>query len=170
MYCFKSSNDFCCSGPHSTFAAPRKTLKKSKLLYACLAMNLFNATMRLINLCTSFLVCGGCIWRIAFILLGLALMPLVDTKQPSTLPRVTPKTHFFELSLSLASHILAKVSVRLDMYKVIFLLATTMSSTYESTFLPTWSFNAAFVILQMWDLRCASPPTFSYSNMCQIVL
>jgi hypothetical protein len=75
-------------------------------------------------------------------------MPLVDTRQPTTLPHVTPKTHFSGLSLSLASHILAKVFVRSDMYEALFLLATTMSSTYESTFLPTWSFNVAFTILQ----------------------
>jgi hypothetical protein len=65
-------------------------------------------------------------------------MPLVDTRQPNTLPHVTPKTHFSGLSLSLALRILAKVSVRSDMYEALFLLATTMSSTYESMFLPTW--------------------------------
>jgi hypothetical protein len=44
-------------------------------------------------------------------------MPLVDTKQPNTLPRVTLKTHFSGLSLSLASCILAKVSVRSEIYE-----------------------------------------------------
>jgi hypothetical protein len=63
----------------------------------------------------------GCIWRMALILLGLASKPLVETKQPSTLPRVCD---------------------------AFWLLATTMSSTYESKFLPTWSFSAAFIILQ----------------------
>jgi hypothetical protein len=84
-------------------------------------------------------------------------MPLVDIRQPNTLPHVTPKIHFSGLSLSLASRILVKVSVRLDMYKALFLLATTMSSTYESTFLPTWSFNAAFVILQNVGYALHSP-------------
>jgi hypothetical protein len=64
-------------------------------------------------------------------------MPLLDTRQPSIMPRVIQKTQFSRLSLSLASRILAKVSVRPDMYKALFLLATTMLSTYESTFLPT---------------------------------
>jgi hypothetical protein len=75
-------------------------------------------------------------------------MTLVDTRQPSTLPHVPPKAHFSGLSLSLASRILVKVYLRSDMYEALFLLATTMSSTYESTFLPTWSFNVAFIILQ----------------------
>jgi hypothetical protein len=112
------------------------------------AMNQFNAAMRPTSFCTSFLVCGGCIWRIAFILSGLASMPLVNTRQPITLPRVTLMMHFSGLSLSLASRILAKVSARSGMYEALFLHATTMSSTYKSTFLPTWSFNAAFIILQ----------------------
>jgi hypothetical protein len=66
---------------------------------------------------------------IAFILSGLTSMPLVDTKQPNTLPHVTPKAHFSGLSLSLASRILAKVSIRSEMYEAFSLLATTMSST-----------------------------------------
>jgi hypothetical protein len=48
-------------------------------------------------------------------------MPLVDTKHPNTLPHVTPKAHFSGLSLSVASRILAKISVRLEMYEAFFL-------------------------------------------------
>jgi hypothetical protein len=92
-------------------------------------MNLFSAPMWHVSFCTSFLVYGGCIWRIAFILSGLASMPLVDTRQPNTLPHVTLKTYLSRLSLSLASHLLAKVSVGPGMYEAFFLLATTISST-----------------------------------------
>jgi hypothetical protein len=53
--------------PHSTFVEPLKTLKKGRLLFASFAMNLF-------------LVCEGCIYRIACILSGLASMPLVETR------------------------------------------------------------------------------------------
>jgi hypothetical protein len=55
-------------------------------------------------------------------------MPLVDTKQPKTLPHLTPKMHFSGLSLSLASHILVKVSVRSEIYEAFSLLVTMMSS------------------------------------------
>jgi hypothetical protein len=109
-----------------------------------------------------FLVCDGCISRITFILLGLASMPLVDTRQPSTLPHVTPNAHLSRLSLRLASHMLGKVYVRSNMYEALFLLATTMPSTYESTFLPTWSFNAAFIILQNEGPALCSPPQHSH--------
>jgi hypothetical protein len=99
-------------------------LKKERFLSASFAMNLFKAAIRPINFCTSFLVCGGCIWRMTLILLGLASMPLVETKKTSTLPCVTPKTHLSRFNLSLASHILAKVFVRSEIYDAFFLLAT----------------------------------------------
>jgi hypothetical protein len=98
-------------------------MEKGRLLSAS-----FRAAIWPVNFCTSLLVCGGYICRIAFILAGLASMPFVVTRQPSTLPLVTPKTHFSELILSLPSHILAKVSARLEMYDAFFLLTITMSS------------------------------------------
>jgi hypothetical protein len=52
---------------------------------------------------------------IALILSGFASIPFVETKHPRTLPLVTPNKHFFGLSLSRASHILVKVSARLEM-------------------------------------------------------
>jgi hypothetical protein len=61
---------------------------------------------------------------IALILLGLASIPLVETKQPNTLPLVTPKTHLSGLSLRFASRIFVKVSNRSEMYDSFFLLAT----------------------------------------------
>jgi hypothetical protein len=136
---------------------PCKTLKKGKLLCASFATNLFNAAMWPANFCTSFLSLRWLHLGNPFILSGLASMPLVATRHTNTLPCVTPKTHFSGLSLSLATRILAKVYVRSVMYEALFLLATTMSSTYESTFLSTWSFNAAFVILQNVEPALCSP-------------
>jgi hypothetical protein len=127
--CFKSSKAFCFSIPQSTLAEPRNTLNKGRLLSASFIMNLFSAAMQPVSFCTSFLVCGGCIWRIAFILSGLASVPLVETREPSTLPRVTPKNHFSGLSLRLASLILVKVTVRSEMCEAFFLVETMMSST-----------------------------------------
>jgi hypothetical protein len=71
-------------------------LKKGRLFSASFVMNLFSVVMRPINFCCSFLVYGGCTWMIALILLGLALISLVETKHPNTFSLVTPKTHFFE--------------------------------------------------------------------------
>jgi hypothetical protein len=104
-------------------------LKKGRLFSASFVMNLLSAAMRPVNFCTSFLVCGGCIWMIALILSGLASIPLVETKQPNTLPLVTLKMHFSGLSLRLASHILEKVSDWSEMYDSFFLLTAMMSST-----------------------------------------
>jgi hypothetical protein len=43
-------------------------------------------------------VFGGSIRRIASILLGLASIPFVDTKQPRNLPFFTPKHIFLDLT------------------------------------------------------------------------
>jgi hypothetical protein len=51
----------------------------------------------------------------ALILLGLALMPFVETKQPRTFPFVIPNMRFFGLSFSHALHIFVKVSAKSDM-------------------------------------------------------
>jgi hypothetical protein len=52
---------------------------------------------------------------IALILSGFASMPFMETKCPSSLPLVTPNTHFSGLNLSRASCILAKVYARSEM-------------------------------------------------------
>jgi hypothetical protein len=83
-----------------------------------------------------------------FYFVGANLNAFRGTKHPNTLPHVTLKIHLSGLSLSLASRILVKVSIRSEMYEPFFLPATTMPSTQENTFLPTWSFSAAFIILQ----------------------
>jgi hypothetical protein len=59
-------------------------LKKGRVLSASFTMNLLSDAMRSVSFCTSFLVYGGCIWIITFILSGLASIPLVETKQPNT--------------------------------------------------------------------------------------
>jgi hypothetical protein len=102
-------------------------LEKEWLFFVSYAMNLLSAVMLPVHICTSFLICRGCIWIVALILSRLALIPLLETKQPNTLPHVTPEMHFSELSLRLASRMLVKVSARLEMYDSFFLLATTMS-------------------------------------------
>jgi hypothetical protein len=52
---------------------------------------------------------------LALILSGFASMPFMENKHRSTLPLVTPNTHFSGLSLSRASHILVKVSTKSEM-------------------------------------------------------
>jgi hypothetical protein len=51
----------------------------------------------------------------ALILSGFASIPFVETKQSGSFPFVIPNVHFSRLSLSLASRIFAKVSVRSEM-------------------------------------------------------
>jgi hypothetical protein len=51
----------------------------------------------------------------ALILSWFVLMPFMEIKHPSTLPLVTPNTHFSGLSLSQALCILVKVFARSEM-------------------------------------------------------
>jgi hypothetical protein len=111
------------------FCRATQYAEKGETFSVSFVMNMLSAAMWPVNFCTSFLVCGGYIWMIAFILQGLASIPLVETKQPNTLPMVTLKTHFSGLSLRFVSRILVKVSDRSEMYDSFFLLATMMSST-----------------------------------------
>jgi hypothetical protein len=69
-YYFRLLKAFCYSSPHSTFVEPLNMLKKGRLLSASYVMNLFKAGMWPVNFCTSFLVCRGCIWRMALIFFG----------------------------------------------------------------------------------------------------
>jgi hypothetical protein len=149
---------------------PRNTLKKGRLLSASFTMNLFSAAMWHVSFCTSFLVRGGCIWRNVFILLGMASIPLVKTRQPITLPRVTLKTHFSGLSLSLALCILVNFPsdrrcVKLSSCLLVRYHQRKRVHSYRlGPLMPPSSFY------KMWDLHCAAPPAFSYSNMCRMVL
>jgi hypothetical protein len=58
-----------------------------------------------------------------------ASMLFIDTRHLRTFPLVIPNTHFSGFSLSLASHMFAKVSAKSERYFSFSLLTTTMSST-----------------------------------------
>jgi hypothetical protein len=78
-------------------------------------MNLFNDASLPINLWALVLDFGGSIRSMTSILLGLASMPFVDTKQPRNLPFFTPKTHFSRFSLRSARLKLVNVSCKSEM-------------------------------------------------------
>jgi hypothetical protein len=112
MYSFNALKASCCSNPHSKASEPLNTLKKGRLHFAIFAMNRFRAAILPINYCTSFLEFEGFMQTIAFILSRFASIPSTKTKQPSTLPLLTPNTHFSGLSFNCALRILAKVSAK----------------------------------------------------------
>jgi hypothetical protein len=75
------------------------TSKNGMFLSVDLEMNLFNYASLPVNLWAPFRDFGGSIRSMASILLGLASMPFVDTKQPRNFPFFTPKTHFSGFNL-----------------------------------------------------------------------
>jgi hypothetical protein len=91
-------------------------------------------------------VLGGSIRRIASILLGLASIPFVDTKQPRNLPFFTPKTHFSGFNFRLACLKLANVS---QISNVIFLLCA-----FHYDIINIGQYIPAY--LRMKDLGCHS--------------
>jgi hypothetical protein len=86
--------------------------KNGKFLSADLDMNLFNDASLPVSRWAPFFVLGGSIRRIALILLGLASIPFVETRQPRNLPFFTPKTHFSGFNFTPACLKLANVSYR----------------------------------------------------------
>jgi hypothetical protein len=68
--------------------------RMASFLSVDLDMNLFNEASLPANRWSPFFVLGGSIRRIASILLGLASIPFIETRQSRNLPFFTPKTHF----------------------------------------------------------------------------
>jgi hypothetical protein len=129
MYSFCALKASCCSDPHSKVSETLNTMKRGRLHSAIFAMIQFKAAILPVSFCTSFQDFEGFMQIIAFILSGFALIPLAETKQSSTLPLLTPNTHFSGLSFNWALHMLVKVSTKFCNKVSFFLLATTMSST-----------------------------------------
>jgi hypothetical protein len=97
-YCFNSSKAFWCAEPHWKTSAYFSISKNGRFLSADLDMNLFNDASLSASRWTPFFVLGSSIRRIASILLGLASIPLVDTRQPRNLPFFTQKHTFLDLT------------------------------------------------------------------------
>jgi hypothetical protein len=87
-----------------------------------------------------------------------------------TLCLALPKTHFSGLSLRLASRILAKVSVRSEMYDSFSCLRLRYHRRKRVCSCRLGLLMLLSSLYKMWGLHCASPPAFSCSSMCQMVL
>ena len=74
-------------------------LKNGWHLSMALEMNLFKATIRLVNLYTSFTLLGEVISSMAFTFSRLASIPCWETMNPKNLPNETPNTHFTKFNL-----------------------------------------------------------------------
>jgi hypothetical protein len=86
--------------------------KNGRFLSADQDMNLFNDASLPASRWAPFFVFDGSNRRIASILLGLASIPFVDTRQPRNLPFFTPKTHFSGFNFKPACLKLANVSYK----------------------------------------------------------
>jgi hypothetical protein len=115
-YCFNSSKAFRWAGPHWKTSAHFSISKNGRFLSADLDMNMFNDASLPASRWAPFFVLGGSIQRIASILLGLASIPFVDTKQPRNFPFFTPKTHFSGFNFRPACLKLANVSCKSAMW------------------------------------------------------
>jgi hypothetical protein len=74
------------------------TSKNGRFLSVDLEMNLFSDASLPTNLWAPFLDFSGSIQSIVSILLELALIPLVETRQPKNFPFFTSKMHFSGLT------------------------------------------------------------------------
>lgn len=111
------------SGPQTKSLVPHRIFRNGSLHSLDLEMNLLSVNILPANFWTYFIVCGVCIYVIVLILLGLASLPLWETRYPRTLPFRMPKTHFSRLRRSPPSLVLANVPVRSTRWFYLFLLA-----------------------------------------------
>jgi hypothetical protein len=84
--CLRDLKATACSGPQVKSFAPRNVLRKGRLRYAYLEMNLFRAANLPVSRWTSLVDYGGAMLMIAWILVRLASIPRCDTRQPSIFP------------------------------------------------------------------------------------
>jgi hypothetical protein len=69
-----------CSGPQVKSFVPHSILRKGRLHFADFEMNLFKAANLPVSRWTSLADCGGVMLMIAWIFVGLASIPLCDTR------------------------------------------------------------------------------------------
>ena len=81
------------------------------------------------KLCNCLILRGGGISVIALILLGSNSIPHRDTMNPNNFPKVTPKTHFFELRQTLNSSNLLNIFISISRYCFLILDLANKSST-----------------------------------------
>jgi hypothetical protein len=78
--CLSDLKAAACSGPQAKSFAPRNVLRKGRLRYADFEMNLFKVANLPVSRWTSLADCGGVMLMIAWIFVGLASIPLCDTR------------------------------------------------------------------------------------------
>ena len=86
---------------HSNLSDFRRSLKKGRPLSPSQLMNRLKAAMHPVSFIRSFLLLGGFMNLMALTLVGLASMPRLLTKKPSSFPDGTPNTHLVGLSFHL---------------------------------------------------------------------
>jgi hypothetical protein len=78
--CLSDSKVVACSGPQAKSFAPRNVLRKGRLRSADFEMNLFKAANLCVSRWTSLADYEGVMLMIAWIFVGLASIPLCDTR------------------------------------------------------------------------------------------
>jgi hypothetical protein len=78
--CLSDSKAAACSGPQVKSFAPHSILRKGRLRSADFEVNLFKAANLPVSRWTSLADCGGVMLMIAWIFVGLASIPLCDTR------------------------------------------------------------------------------------------
>jgi len=116
----------------------RRMLKHFSVVFET---NLLRATTRPVRLCTSLTFFGDSMLSIAWILSRFALVPHYETMKPRNFFDETPKGHLLGFSFMLYCLSMSKVSWRSSRCSVSFVLLTSMSSTYTSTFHPIYGKN-----------------------------
>ena len=89
-----------------------KVLKKRRHLSVTLETNLLRAAILPVRDCTSLIVFGEEILRMAFTFFGFTSIPFYDTMKPGNFPEDTPKAHLAGFSFILYFLSVLNVSLR----------------------------------------------------------
>lgn len=132
---------------HSKFFHLWRSLKKGLQWSVDWEINLFRVAVVPVNLCTVLGFWGGCRSFMALIWSGLTSIQRWEIMYPRKLLELTPKEHLEVLRLSLCFLSTENTLPRSLRCSETYLLFTTMSSMYVSTFCPSWDSNILITIL-----------------------
>ena len=138
-YFFKSSKASRHSSNQEKSFICLKVLKNGRYLSTDLEINWLSATILPFSYCTSFFVFGCLISMIVFIFSRLASIPHCKIRNPKNFFEITLNAHLIGFNLIWYRRSMLKASSKSRIWFEVWILFTSMSSTYSFMFYPIYA-------------------------------